>query len=299
MTRRSVLFSPGDQPELLRKAPATDADVIVFDLEDGVGPEQKSRAREAVAAAVTELDPEAELCVRVNPPGAGLRADLAALKTLPESVMLPKVSGPEDIAAVTNHRSVPVLALLETAAGVLAAERVARADPTDALVFGAEDLAADTGARRTTAGTEIEYARQRVVLAASAAGIDAIDTLFTDFEDTTGLERDATTAAEFGFDGKMAIHPGQVPVINDAFTPEPAQLAWATRVLKARAQTDDAVFAVDGEMIDAPLLARAERIRARAEAAGAVEAAGTAESGAPDCTDRPGTADSSPGDGDG
>lgn len=270
MVRRSVLFSPGDQPELLRKAPETGADVLVFDLEDGVGPE-KSRARAVVAEALDELDPAAELCVRVNPPGAGLKADAAALAEAPapDSLLVPKVDEPAAIEAVTEafDADVPVLALLETAAGVLHAEAIARAAPVEGLLLGAEDLAADTGARRTEAGEEIAYARGRVVLAAAAAGIDAIDTLYTDFEDQEGLAADTERAAAFGFDGKMAIHPAQVPVINEAFTPDQAEIEWAERVL-ARADREDGVFALDGEMIDAPLLAQAERTLARAAAAG-------------------------------
>ena len=270
MVRRSVLFSPGDQPELLRKAPETGADVLVFDLEDGVGPD-KSRARAVVAEALDDLDPAAELCVRVNPPGAGLEADAVALAEAPapDSVMVPKVDEPAAIEAVTEafDAGLSVLALLETAAGVLHAEAIARAAPVEGLLLGAEDLAADTGARRTEAGEEIAYARQRVVLAAAAAGIDAIDTLYTDFEDQEGLAADTERAAAFGFDGKMAIHPAQVPVINEAFTPDQAEIEWAERVL-ARADREDGVFALDGEMIDAPLLAQAERTLARAAAAG-------------------------------
>jgi len=277
--RRSVLFSPGDQPDLLRKAPETGADVLVFDLEDGVGPE-KSRAREVVAEALADIDPEAELCVRVNPPGAGLDADAAALSgaPAPDSVMVPKVDGPAEIEAVAAafEADFPVLALLETAAGVLQAEAIARAEPVEGLLLGAEDLAADTGARRSESGEEIAYARGRVVLAAAAAEIDAIDTLYTDFEDREGLAADTERAATFGFDGKMAIHPSQVPVINEAFTPDREDVEWARRVLEA-ADREAGVFAVDGEMIDAPLLAQAERTLARAAAAGVDDADGSPE----------------------
>jgi citrate lyase subunit beta/citryl-CoA lyase len=164
-----------------------------------------------------------------------------------------------------------VFALVETAAGVLNAEAIAAAAATDALVFGAEDLAADLGATRTRDGTEVLYARERSVLAASAAGVDAIDTLHTDFEDEAGLRADTAFAIELGYDGKLAIHPAQVGPINDAFTPDDERVAWAERVLDAR---DDAraeargVFRVDGEMIDAPVIAQAERVIERAEAAG-------------------------------
>jgi citrate lyase subunit beta/citryl-CoA lyase len=153
---------------------------------------------------------------------------------------------------------------------VLEAPAIADAEATDALVFGAEDLAADVGATRTPEGTEVLYARQRVVIAAGAAGVDAIDTVYTDIEDREGLAGETRFAAGLGYDGKMAIHPAQVDPINAAFTPDPEAVEWARRVLEAREVADGedrGVFRVDGEMIDAPLIARAERIVERAESA--------------------------------
>ena len=280
MVRRTVLFSPGDQPSLLGKAPDSGADVIVFDLEDAVAPAKKAAGREAVQEVVTELDPDPELCVRVNPIGDGGERDIEAVfgdgaATAVDSVMLPKVDSSaavEDLAdLLAEHgQELPILALLETADGVLDAEGIASAGPTDAVLLGAEDLAADVGATRTREGTEILHAREHTVLAASSAGVDAIDTLYTDYEDDEGLAADAAFGRDLGFDGKMAIHPGQVPIINDAFTPDEADVEWARKVLAARdeaAASDVGVFAVDGEMIDAPLIAQAEDVIRRYEAA--------------------------------
>lgn len=279
MVRRSVLFSPGDQPELMQKAPETGADVVVFDLEDAVVPAEKDAAREAVATVLADINPDCEVCVRINPPDSGGEADiqsvLAGDGALPDSVMLPKVG---TAAAVTELASaldafgapLPVLALLETAEGILNAQAIANVEATDAVLMGAEDLTADIGATRTDEGEEISYARQHVVLAASAAGVDAIDTLYTDFEDTAGLREDTREGVTLGYDGKMAIHPAQVRVINDAFTPDPSAVEWAERVLDARdeaAADGRGVFEVDGEMIDAPLIARAEQILERSEEA--------------------------------
>jgi citrate lyase subunit beta/citryl-CoA lyase len=279
MARRSVLFSPGDQPDLLRKAPGIGADVVVFDLEDAVAPDEKARARETVSSVLDGLTADCEVCVRINSLDSHGTTDLDALSehwAVVDSVMLPKVSGPDAVAglrAELAERGVerPVLALLESAGGILDAERIAGESGVDALLFGAEDLAADIGATRTDEGEEIGYARQRVVLAASAAGIDAIDTLVTDFERTEYLETESERAVQFGFDGKMAIHPAQVPVINGAFTPSEAELNWARRVLDAKRRADSegsGVFAIDGEMIDAPLIAQAEQLIERARAAG-------------------------------
>lgn len=292
MVRRSVLFSPGDRPALMRKAPGVGADAVVFDLEDAVAPDRKEEARAAVREVLTadRFDPDCEVCVRLtveeptrdldvlvgtgdrngdegNGGGSELRLD---------ALVLPKVDSARTVehrAALARSRGleVPILALVETAAGVLAAEEIAAADATDALIFGAEDLAADVGAARTAEGTEVLYAREHVVLAASAAGVDAIDTVYTDFEDDDGLRDEASFARQLGFDGKLAIHPAQVSIVNGAFTPSESELEWARRVLVAREEADvDArgVFEVDGEMIDRPLIARAERIRSLAEAAG-------------------------------
>jgi citrate lyase subunit beta/citryl-CoA lyase len=279
MARRSLLFSPGDRPELMRKAPAAGADTVVFDLEDAVAPGEKAGARAAVDEVLSDpaFDPDVEVCVRVN---AGVADDdLGALSASArdgvDAVMLPKVAGAGDVQTLRRVQrehdvEVPVLALIETAAGVLSAAEIADAAPTDAVLFGAEDLSADLGATRTDEGTEVLYAREHVVLAASAAGVDAVDTVYTDIDDTAGLREETAFAIQLGYDGKMAIHPGQVGPINEAFTPDEDELAWARRVLAARDEADAegrGVFAVDGEMIDAPLIARAERIVERAEAA--------------------------------
>jgi citrate lyase subunit beta/citryl-CoA lyase len=140
----------------------------------------------------------------------------------------------------------------------------------DGVVFGAEDLAADIGATRTPEGTEVFHARQHVVLAAAAHGVSAIDTVFTEYTDHDGLRAETATARQLGYDGKLAIHPEQVSVINDAFTPDEEDVEWAQRVVSARERADRAVFEVDGEMIDAPLVAQAERIVERARAAGII-----------------------------
>jgi citrate lyase subunit beta/citryl-CoA lyase len=164
----------------------------------------------------------------------------------------------------------PVVALIESARGVLEAPSIADTHPVEALCFGAEDLAADIGARRTVEGTEVLYARERVVLAAASAGIDAIDTVFTDIGEPSRLREETAFARGLGYDGKMAIHPAQVSVINDAFTPEPERVEWAERVLDARKAADAenrGVFRVDDEMIDPPLIAQAERTVALARAA--------------------------------
>lgn len=277
MTRRSLLFTPGDRPKMMRSAPDAGADVLVFDLEDAVSPADKPDARIGVrdVLADPDFDPDAEVVVRLNPIGIAAAADLEVLGAgdgRPDAVMLPKVADADDVrsaAELLAEHDFPqrCIVLLESAAGVLHAETIAAAEATSAVALGAEDLVADIGASRTPGGEEVLYARERVVMAAAAAGIDAIDTVFTDIGDEEGLEQDTNFAIQLGYDGKLAIHPAQVGVINRAFTPDEDQVEWARRVLQAREETDAGVFTVDGEMIDAPLLAQAERIVSRAEAA--------------------------------
>jgi len=275
MARRSVLFAPGDQPGKLRKALSSDADVVVYDLEDAIAPDRKSAAREAVREALAEVDADCELCVRVNPVDAGAQRDLHVVleAAIPDSVMLPKVPDAdtvETLAGMLAERDagVPILALVESAAGVLHAEGIAAAEATDAVLFGAEDLAGDIGAIRSDEGGEVAYARQHVLLAARAAGVDAIDTHYPAYEDDAGLREVARAARRLGYDGKMAIHPAQVPIVNAAFSPDAEEVAWARRVLDARDEATDrssGVFVVDGEMIDAPQVRQAERIVERAD----------------------------------
>ena len=267
------MFSPGDRPELMRKAPAAGADTIVFDLEDAVAPGRKAEARAAVRDVLSDpdFDPDAEVCVRVT--GTETYRDLEAIADdgdAPfDAVMLPKAESADAVEHLGDQlrehgRPVSVIALIETARGVLRAEAIADAKPTDAVAFGAEDLSADLGATRTDEGTEVLYPREKAVGAAAAAGVDAIDTVYTDFGDETGLAEETRFAATLGYDGKMAIHPSQVPVINEAFTPDADKIAWAKSVLDARdaaAAEGRGVFEVDGEMIDAPLIAQAERVR--------------------------------------
>ncbi|AKU07510.1 HpcH/HpaI aldolase/citrate lyase family protein [Haloferax gibbonsii] len=275
MPRRSVLFSPGDRPELLRKAPGAGADVLVFDLEDAVSPDRKAEARETVSAVLSDpdFDPDAEVAVRVNPGEAG-RDDIAAVCAAhpPDALVVPKATSADDVTSVAvaareAGADCPVIAIVESAAGVLAAPEVAAAPDTTAVVFGAEDFAADVGATRSDEGTEVLYARERVVVAAAAAGVDAIDTLHVDYRDEGGLREDAAFGRRLGYDGKLAIHPAQVPVINEAFSPDDEDVAWAKKVLRARdeaASEGRGVFGVDGEMIDAPLVKQAENILDRA-----------------------------------
>ena len=282
MVRRSLLYCPGDDRGMMEKAVETDADTVIFDLEDAVAPAAKAEARETVRSLLDDLRIETpERCVRINPYDDGGRADVEAVvggvSTPPDSIALPKVDDAATVAALEEHLAdldagdVDIIPLIETAAGAIAADEIASAAGVDAVAYGDQDFTANIGATVTADKTESLYARQRIVVAAAAAGVDAIDTVFTDIGDRDGLREQAEFVVSLGFDGKLAIHPDQVPVINDAFTPTDEQLEWAEKVLAAQeraTESEKGVFTVDGQMIDPPLVERARTFVARAEAAG-------------------------------
>jgi citrate lyase subunit beta/citryl-CoA lyase len=272
MARRTVLFAPGDEPEKCRKAADTGADVVVFDLEDGVGPDAKEAARENVRTLLDEVETDSEVCVRVNGRRDLWERDLVVTfaDAVPDAVMVPKAAGVGDVTTLAEAledaaERRPLLAVVESAVGVLEAQSIAAAGPTDALIFGAEDLAGDVGSDPAELGGVTTYAREHVLLAARAGGVDAIDTVYPAYDDYEGLGEAARRAVVLGYDGKLDIHPRQVPVIHEAFVPKPERVEWARRVLAASEDADGGVSVVDGEMIDAPQVSQAERILERAE----------------------------------
>lgn len=281
MHARSLLYSPGDQQQMLQKAVESAADAVIFDLEDAVAPSARDDARRTVRETLEALDdPDPSISVRINPYDRAGPDDIEAVvgegDQLPDSVVLPKVVRHElvdrltaDLAAL-DAESVDVIPLIETATGLLAVSDIAAASGVVAVAYGDQDYTADVGATVTRDKTESLYARQRVVAAAAAADVAALDTVHTDIEDTEGLREQTRRALEFGFDGKLAIHPAQIPIINDAFTPTDEELDWAERVLAGEAQAsenDEGVFTVDGQMIDPPLVERARAIVRRADIA--------------------------------
>jgi citrate lyase subunit beta/citryl-CoA lyase len=219
--------------------------------------------------------------VRINPLGSDENGGNEDLRVVaddaePSCFVVPKTDNASDIGEVADAldeegSDAGLVPIVETTKGVVNAAEIASAPRVSAVIFGAEDLSADIGATRTDEGTEVIYARQKVVTAASAAGVDAIDTLWTDFRDEEGLRRDTDRGIGFGYDGKLCIHPAQVSVINDAFTPEIERVEWAKKVMEAKKEADErgkGVFKVEGEMVDEPLVEQARTVLERAKAAG-------------------------------
>ena len=247
-----------------------DLDVALLDLEDGVPAPERERAREIVAAALDRRPADRpRLFVRVNRTGTpACDRDLAAISAhRPDGVLLPKVERPEEIADVVRALpDVAIVAGIESARGLLAAPAIAAASPAYllALMFGAEDFANDIGrpSALDPASREMLYARSAIVVAAAAAGIDAIDGVWTDVRDLDGLRRDAEAARRLGFRGKSLIHPSHVAIVNEVFSPGPDELAWARRVVAAAEAAEHdgrAAIAVDGQLVDPPVVARARR----------------------------------------
>jgi citrate lyase subunit beta / citryl-CoA lyase len=290
---RSLLFVPADSPAKLAKALGCGADALIIDLEDSIAPERKEAARAGAAAFLAGSAPRAtrpHLIVRVNGLDTGLTdADLdAVVPACPDAIMLPKAEGAPSVvhldAKLTARealsglrdgaiRIVPIAT--ETARSLFVAGTYREAGPRlAALTWGAEDLATELGAETNRDGHGLfldpyRLARTLCIAGAAAASVPALDTVYVDFRNDAGLRRECEDARRDGFTGKMAIHPGQVATINDVFTPKPDAIARAQAIVAAFAAAPGAgVVGIDGVMFDRPHLTKAERLLARAKAAG-------------------------------
>jgi citrate lyase subunit beta/citryl-CoA lyase len=266
----SWLFVPGSRPERFDKAVRAGADQVVVDLEDAVTPTRKASARGEVARW---LGGAGEAWVRVNARGTQWHEhDLGALARRPglRGVMVPKAEDPAALDRVARELvpGTPIIALVETAVGVRDVAALAACAAVSGLAFGSIDFALDIDAAESD--EVLLFARSALVIAARAASLPApLDGVTVETTDTAVIRRDAARARSLGFGGKLCIHPAQVEPVNSAFSPDPADLAWARRVLAAAAQHaagDHAqgAFDLDGEMIDTPVLERARRLVARA-----------------------------------
>lgn len=287
--RRALLYVPGSDWRKMDKATGLNADSVCLDLEDGVAANRKAEARGTLARALGSLDfRRAERLARINAIGTGLEADdlAAILPARPDGVVIPKVASAdqvrwagEQISAFEHAQDWPeggiaLIAMIESARGVLNVAAIAGADPRlQALVFGAEDYAADVGAMRTREGSEVLYARSAIVAAAAAFDLQAIDLLYLDFHDMEGLRTEAQRGAQLGYAGMQTIHPNQIGPVQEVFTPDDASIAYALRVVQANAahqSSGTGAFALDGKMVDSPIVKSAERVLTRARAAGKI-----------------------------
>jgi len=276
--RRSMLFLPGNNPNLLINGSILGADAVILDLEDSVAPSEKVAARILVRNTMRYMDfGRCEIIVRINSVDTDFwKDDLdTVIPQKPSLILLPKSGSPTDVLEADRYiteaearfgvepGSVGLMPLIETALGVENAYAIAACSPrVKALFLGAEDLTADLQCKRTKEGREIEYARTRLVVAARAAGVDVYDTPFTDVNDDEGIYTDAALAKALGFSGKASISPRHVEAINHVFTPTMEEIDYAYEVMdaieQAKAQGKGAI-ALRGKMIDAPIVSRAQR----------------------------------------
>ncbi|OYY88763.1 MAG: CoA ester lyase [Sphingomonas sp. 28-66-16] len=286
MIARSWLFLPGDSDKKLAKGDGAGADALILDLEDAVAPEQKPIARMKVAAFLAERprgSRPSELWVRINPLESGIALDdlVAIMSGAPDGIMLPKANGPQDVRALSLYldafeaqhsqrggatRILPVATETAVAPFRLGDYADAGLARLAGLTWGAEDLSTAVGAS-TNLGPDGEWAftyrmvRSLVLLAAHAAEVPAIETLYVDFRDEAGLEASCRAALAEGFAGRIAIHPGQVAAINRSFQPGEDQIAFAHRVVAAFAGAAEAgTVGLDGKMLDIPHLKQARHV---------------------------------------
>jgi len=276
---RTILFVPGNREKMLAKSLASGADALVWDLEDAVALSEKDLARATVGNALRNLDSNSKpIYVRINSVAAGmLEADLTAIVDRGlYGVMLSKAESPaqvQELDAVLTRlekaRGLPtgaikVNCILETCLGVLGAYPIASSSSRlDGVSFGAEDFTLDLGTARTREGAELALARASVGLAAGAAKVLAIDTVYSDLNDEEGLARECQVARQMGYKGKFALHPKQIDIINREFSPSESELAYAEKVVEAFGKAEQAhlgVITVDGKMVDPPVVERARQL---------------------------------------
>ncbi|MRG74108.1 CoA ester lyase [Alphaproteobacteria bacterium HT1-32] len=273
--RRSFIFAPGLKPDMYPKALASGADIVCVELEDGIAPKDKDLARSLTMDlfAKPQADDGVERIVRINclREAFGL-ADVQAVlatDTPPPALMLPKVRTPDEIVwldtlLTERGHATRLHVIIETNAGLEAVHDIARASPRiDALFFGGVDMAAELRCRN--AWEPLLYARSRTAHAAASAGLDVIDVPYLDLEDPDGMRREAELVRDLGFSGKGSIHPKQIPVLNDVFTPDSDTVERARRIIAEFEAADTGLVVVDGKLIEKPVLRDMQRIIAVAE----------------------------------
>ncbi|MDJ0867149.1 MAG: CoA ester lyase [Myxococcota bacterium] len=284
--RRSLFFVPGSERRKLEKARGCGADTLLLDLEDSVAIPEKESAREQVAAFLREGEfGGSEPAVRVNPPGTPYFDDDldAAIRAGAAAILLPKSERPDALVRVADRMraldaecgegETRLLALVETAAGIAQVASLPHASARlEALCFGHADFSTDMGlAGASAAEGVLLHARCTLAIAARAGDVAPIDTVFLDVRDEAGFREDAALGARLGFEGKLCIHPSQVPLANQVHTPGSEQVEYARRVVEAAEQArveGRGVFTVDGKMVDEPLIAAQRRVLERARRAG-------------------------------
>jgi len=288
--RRSRLYLPGNEPKFMLNAGLHRPDAVILDLEDSVHPDEKDAARLLVRNALRCVDfQSAERMVRINQLPMGLEDLDAVVPESPQLILIPKAESAahvqavhDRILAVRQHTNggapIWLMPIIESALGIEHAFEIASAaDSVVALTIGLEDYTADLGVVKTSEGDESQYARMRVVNAARAAGVQAIDSVYGDVGDVEGLERWAVRSRAMGFEGMGCVHPRQIDPIHRAFVPSAAEIEKALRIVQAFQAAEESglgVVSLGSKMIDAPVVKRALRLVAQARRAGLIAETG-------------------------
>ncbi|XP_063281510.1 citramalyl-CoA lyase, mitochondrial [Pelobates fuscus] len=286
--RRAVLYIPGNDERKIRKIPSLGVDCAVLDCEDGVAINKKAEARKTIVKTLEEFDlGDTEKCVRINSVSSGLaEEDLEVIlqsRILPSCLMLPKVENSDEIKWFADRFShymkgrdlaqpIYIITFVETATGLLnfkdvCEECLRRGQDSrfhlDGVVFGAEDFRASIGATSSKDAHDVLYARQKIIVVAKAFGLQAIDLVYIDYNDGDGLLRQSREGALMGFSGKQVIHPSQIPIVQEQFTPSADKIKWAHELISAfqeHQRLGKGAFTFHGSMIDMPLLKQAQNI---------------------------------------
>lgn len=285
--RRALMYVPGSEQHKLEKAASLGIDGVILDLEDGVAFNRKDEARGIIRQALESINyGRTERLVRINPVSSGrAESDLqAVLPGRPDGVVIPKADSAQIVHTVDEiitrtekeqgwkEGGIALALLIETAIAFIHLAEICQASRrTQVLIFGAEDLCADTGIIRTVEARELLYARSALVMNAAAFGLQAIDMVQIHYRDIDLLEKECQEALELGFSGKTVVHPSQIETVQRIFTPDENQVSYARRVVEGARDAQIAgsgVFTLDGKLVDLPVVKRAESILARARAAG-------------------------------
>ena len=284
--RRTMMFVPGNNPKMINSADIYGADSLMFDVEDSIAITEKDTARHLVANALKALTFRSETVVRINHPTQtpfGMDDLKVILPSKPDMIRLPKVEDVSEVELVAKEiehvekenvwaeGTINIIGAIESVKGLYNVREICKHPRMMAIALGAEDFIANLKTQRTKTGIELYFARSEILMAARDAEIQCMDTVFSDINDMEGFEREVTNSRDMGFDGKSVIHPKQIGEVHRIYTPNDKQIKKALKVLDAfddSIKNHKGVLAVDGKMIDGPIVVRAQRVIDQAKAAG-------------------------------
>lgn len=284
--RRTMMFVPGNSPKMINSADIYGADSLMFDVEDAIAVTEKDTARHLVANALKALTFHSETVVRINHPTQtpfGFDDLKVILPAKPNLIRLPKVEDISEVQLVTDEiekvekangwpeGTINIIGAIESVKGLYNVREICKHPRMVAIALGAEDFIANLKTQRTKTGIELYFVRSEILMAARDAEIQCMDTVFSDVKDMEGFEREVTNSRDMGFDGKSVIHPKQITQVHRIYTPSDKQIKHALKVLAAfedSLKNNKGVLAVDGKMIDKPIVVRAQRVIEQAKAGG-------------------------------